>query len=378
MTQPSASRRCSRLDDYVASVERAGARGARPRRDRVAAHSHRRAARAAADGRRRHRSGALRRATATRRSTSSSRAATSSSWTWRGGRSTPTCPSSRSAAAPRSSTSRRAARWSRIRLRAAAGGRSSGPTPAMPQSSIRWTSPKDHLAHDVSVSAESRPGARARGRRGPPAPVPRQQPAPPVGRRLGRRFVVVRDLARRGDRSDRSARRAFCVGVQWHPENFWRTGEFRPLFEAFVAAARGSGLPPQGSGVAKGEPRSLKPAASRTPRATRRAACSGTGRTPERAPAGSRHPANGARREPASADRTTRRRCRGAPWRTMAAMASFEMPVRGGSTRSVGAGRCRRAARNSSTPDDRRRARLAIRARSVAGPARSRGRLRRR
>ena len=30
---------------------------------------------------------------------------------------------------------------------------------------------------------------------------------------------------------------AFCLGVQWHPENFWRTGEFSPLFDAFVAAA---------------------------------------------------------------------------------------------------------------------------------------------
>jgi putative glutamine amidotransferase len=29
----------------------------------------------------------------------------------------------------------------------------------------------------------------------------------------------------------------FCLGVQWHPENFWKTGEFRSLFEAFVAAA---------------------------------------------------------------------------------------------------------------------------------------------
>lgn len=29
----------------------------------------------------------------------------------------------------------------------------------------------------------------------------------------------------------------FCVGVQWHPENFWRTGEFRSLFEGFVQAA---------------------------------------------------------------------------------------------------------------------------------------------
>ncbi|MEZ5290523.1 MAG: gamma-glutamyl-gamma-aminobutyrate hydrolase family protein [Vicinamibacterales bacterium] len=30
----------------------------------------------------------------------------------------------------------------------------------------------------------------------------------------------------------------FCLGVQWHPENFWRTGEFRPLFEGFVEACR--------------------------------------------------------------------------------------------------------------------------------------------
>ena len=30
----------------------------------------------------------------------------------------------------------------------------------------------------------------------------------------------------------------FCIGVQWHPENFWRTGEFARLFQAFVAAAR--------------------------------------------------------------------------------------------------------------------------------------------
>ena len=30
----------------------------------------------------------------------------------------------------------------------------------------------------------------------------------------------------------------FCIGVQWHPENFWQSGEFRPLFEGFVSAAR--------------------------------------------------------------------------------------------------------------------------------------------
>ncbi len=31
----------------------------------------------------------------------------------------------------------------------------------------------------------------------------------------------------------------FCIAVQWHPENFWRTGEFRSLFEEFVKAAEG-------------------------------------------------------------------------------------------------------------------------------------------
>jgi putative glutamine amidotransferase len=32
--------------------------------------------------------------------------------------------------------------------------------------------------------------------------------------------------------------RRFCLGVQWHPENFYRTGEFSPLFEGFVKAAQ--------------------------------------------------------------------------------------------------------------------------------------------
>lgn len=31
--------------------------------------------------------------------------------------------------------------------------------------------------------------------------------------------------------------RRFLLGVQWHPENFWRTGEFSALFEGFVKAA---------------------------------------------------------------------------------------------------------------------------------------------
>lgn len=33
------------------------------------------------------------------------------------------------------------------------------------------------------------------------------------------------------------AGRRFCVGVQWHPENYWRTGEFSELFGGLVEAA---------------------------------------------------------------------------------------------------------------------------------------------
>jgi putative glutamine amidotransferase len=33
----------------------------------------------------------------------------------------------------------------------------------------------------------------------------------------------------------------FCLGVQWHPENFFRTGEFRSLFEGFLEAAQKTG-----------------------------------------------------------------------------------------------------------------------------------------
>ena len=31
---------------------------------------------------------------------------------------------------------------------------------------------------------------------------------------------------------------SFCLGVQWHPENFWRTGTFGTLFEGLVGAAK--------------------------------------------------------------------------------------------------------------------------------------------
>lgn len=59
--------------------------------------------------------------------------------------------------------------------------------------------------------------------------------------RLGRRFVASATAPDGVIEAIEAPDARFCVGVQWHPENFWRTGEFRPLFDAFVAAARAGG-----------------------------------------------------------------------------------------------------------------------------------------
>ena len=59
--------------------------------------------------------------------------------------------------------------------------------------------------------------------------------------RVGSRFVAT---ARAPDGIVEAIEKpdaTFCIGVQWHPENFRATGEFRPLFEAFTAAARSRG-----------------------------------------------------------------------------------------------------------------------------------------
>jgi putative glutamine amidotransferase len=96
--------------------------------------------------------------------------------------------------------------------------------------------PKDHFAHAVRVT----PGTRLAASLGPSAPLEtcavnsRHHQA--VGQ-VAPSFVVSavsEDGVVEGIERPEST---FCVGVQWHPENFWRTGEFAGLFAEFVAAA---------------------------------------------------------------------------------------------------------------------------------------------
>jgi putative glutamine amidotransferase len=99
------------------------------------------------------------------------------------------------------------------------------------------TKPADHVAHHVHVAAGS-VLERALG-----AAVDAAQTCRVNSRhhqavaRLGRSLVASATASDGVVEAIESAAARFCVGVQWHPENFWRTGEFRPLFDAFVAAA---------------------------------------------------------------------------------------------------------------------------------------------
>ena len=96
--------------------------------------------------------------------------------------------------------------------------------------------PKDAIAHDVSIAPGSRleqlmAHAAAAGR----LPVnSRHHQA--VGRIAG--GFVVTSVASDGviEALERPDAR-FCVGVQWHPENFVGSGTFLPLFTGLVAAA---------------------------------------------------------------------------------------------------------------------------------------------
>lgn len=97
--------------------------------------------------------------------------------------------------------------------------------------------PKDGLAHDVAV----RPGSKLQEALGEAVSQAltcrvNSRHHQSVGR-LGDNLVAVARAPDGVIEAIEAPAAGFCLGVQWHPENFWKTGEFRGLFEAFVAAA---------------------------------------------------------------------------------------------------------------------------------------------
>jgi putative glutamine amidotransferase len=99
--------------------------------------------------------------------------------------------------------------------------------------------PKNQIAHEIRIEPDTRLAAALAA-----APGLKTRPTCAVNSRhhqavhtIAPSFAVsARSTDGLVEAIERPASQ-FCVGVQWHPENFWRTGEFNGLFDAFVAAA---------------------------------------------------------------------------------------------------------------------------------------------
>lgn len=100
------------------------------------------------------------------------------------------------------------------------------------------SSPRDARAHRVHVVDESRLAALVAD-----SPLRRSDGTLDVNSRhhqaikhVAPGFVTTSTSADGVIESVERPASAFCVGVQWHPENFWRTAEFSGLFSGFVRA----------------------------------------------------------------------------------------------------------------------------------------------
>ena len=96
--------------------------------------------------------------------------------------------------------------------------------------------PKDHAAHDVRIVPGTKLAAALGGSIQQETCAVNSRHHHAVGR-VAPAFVVSAASADGVIEAIERPASAFCLGVQWHPENFWRTGEFGSLFGAFVKAA---------------------------------------------------------------------------------------------------------------------------------------------
>src|SRR3954451_246197 len=100
------------------------------------------------------------------------------------------------------------------------------------------TEPKNRVAHGIEVAADSRLHSALGGAVDASCACRVNSRHHQSVGKLGQRLVASAKAPDGVIEGIEAPDAAFCVGVQWHPENFWRTGEFKPLFDAFVEAAR--------------------------------------------------------------------------------------------------------------------------------------------
>jgi putative glutamine amidotransferase len=97
--------------------------------------------------------------------------------------------------------------------------------------------PKDGIAHDVAVVSGSRlaglmGGAVVDGR------LPVNSRHHQAVQRIAAGFIVTAEAADDVIEALERPQSRFCVGVQWHPENFVDSGTFLPLFAGLIAASQ--------------------------------------------------------------------------------------------------------------------------------------------
>jgi len=99
------------------------------------------------------------------------------------------------------------------------------------------TEPKNQIAHDVHIAAHTRLAALLAHRAGPGDALPVNSRHHQSVKETAPGFVVAATAADGVIEAIEQPGASFCLGVQWHPENFSKTGEFAELFQGLVDAA---------------------------------------------------------------------------------------------------------------------------------------------
>jgi putative glutamine amidotransferase len=125
-------------------------------------------------------------------------------------------------------------------LNVAAGGTLIQDLPTTQPSDVEHTiyKPRHAIAHDVIVEPDTRLASLLDAGSGPEHPVPVNSRHHQSVKEVAPSFVVSATAPDGVIEAIEKPSASFCIGIQWHPENFWRTGQFAQLFDGLIEAAR--------------------------------------------------------------------------------------------------------------------------------------------
>ena len=124
-------------------------------------------------------------------------------------------------------------------INVAAGGTLIQDIPAQVPAAVshQLTTPLDAIAHGVTIARDSVLARALQPQLGAGRAIEVNSRHHQSPSQIGQGFVVSATAEDGVIEAIERPESRFCVGVQWHPENFWRRGTFRSLFESFIEAA---------------------------------------------------------------------------------------------------------------------------------------------